>query len=75
MKFGLSQFNKTTPKALRHLGYALLALSVFAATTWMEYLPNSPRTAEILIWVGAAGKFITSLFGTNEETTNSTPGN
>jgi hypothetical protein len=75
MKFGLSQFNKTTPPKLRRLGYALLAVSVFAATTWMEYLPNSPKTAEIIIWLGAAGKFITSLFGTNEETTNSTGNN
>lgn len=66
MKFGLKQFNKTTPKFVRNLGYALLAVSVFAATTWMEYLPNSTRTAEILIWLGAAGKFLTSLFGHEE---------
>ena len=68
MKFGLSQFSKKTPGRLRKLGYALLAVSVFAATTWLEYFPNSPKTAEIFIWVGAAGKFITSLFGESNST-------
>ena len=73
VKFGWKHFHAQTPKRIRMFGYAIMAASTFVAATWTFVLQNDPKTAEIFMYVGFAGKFITSLFASDEKNDSDTP--
>lgn len=64
VKFGRSRYSKPTPKKMRKLGDALLAvstsISVYAITEEMKVVALS------CVIIGAVGKFLTNFFA--EET-------
>ena len=72
IKFGWKQFHKQTPKKLRMLGYAVMAGSTFVAATWTFVLQNDPKTAEVFMYIGFAGKVVTSFFS-DEKDSNTPP--
>lgn len=60
MKIGISKYSKPTPKTMRKIGDALLAVSTFVTTyAAAEEIKWLTITA---VCVGAAGKFFTNLF-------------
>jgi hypothetical protein len=73
IKFGTSQFWAETPRRLRLLGYALFTASAAMAATWTFVLQNDAKTAEIFMYVGFAGKLITSFFGHEKDSNTPTP--
>ena len=69
MKFGWKQFWKETPRAVRIFGYALMAGSTFAATTWQFYFAGNPKYTMALVIAGVVGKTLTS-FVSEKDTSN-----
>lgn len=59
-KFGLKQYQKPTPKKLRKLGDALLAVSTFVSGT--AIVNDMKYIALAAVAVGAVGKFLTNFF-------------
>ena len=64
-KFGINQYEKSTPAKWRKLGDALLAVSTFITTyAAVEEIKWLIITS---VCLGAAGKFFTNLFSQDEE--------
>lgn len=65
LKCGRSHYYKPTPKKMRKLGDALLALSIFisASTIMMDH----KWIALTSVVIGGVGKFITNLFEEDEQ--------
>lgn len=59
LKFGISQYDKPTPKKLRRLGDGLLLASTIITS---EVMISDPRIATITLIIGAVGKFLTNFF-------------
>lgn len=66
MKLSYKNYFKPTPKKLRKIGDALLALS----TAFMGYeilFANNPTLATIIMILGVAGKFLTNFFSEDKD--------
>ncbi len=59
IKFGLSEYDKPTPKKLRRLGDGLLLASTLITN---ETMVDKPALASVALICGVIGKFLTNFF-------------
>ncbi len=65
MKFSLKSWNKPTPKIMRQIGDALLAVALFI--TPISVYMEKPWVATIVVVMAITGKFLTKLFAEKED--------
>lgn len=64
MKFSLKAWNKPTPKIMRNIGDALLAVAAFI--TPVAVYMEKPWVATTVVIMAIVGKFLTKLFAEKE---------